>query len=292
MAEFITEHDADCKYGSKNRTNAALTLGIIGTALGAFNNNGGCCGNNGGILGNLFGGNNNCCCLAERAMQMAQAQGQMADNLSWSNRVQSMQDDIAVYSYLNSRDLATNKRIGDEVQILTNQIWNDRVQDLKDKSAMYVDVITRDNAQNVRLCDELYKRREQDIQEKTDIFERLGNRISELEKKEAAISASLPLMFELNKVNAERYTDNCCCKSEKNLLVATGNLQRQLDHKITGQLKYAYSDLCAPVPNISPLYCSPFTQYGTGMYAGQAASNWNAVNTAVNGTCSSCCTAQ
>lgn len=26
MAEFITEHDADCKYGSKNRTNAALTL--------------------------------------------------------------------------------------------------------------------------------------------------------------------------------------------------------------------------------------------------------------------------
>lgn len=76
MAEFITEHDADCKYGSKNRTNAALTLGIIGTALGAFNNNGGCCGNNGGILGNLFGGNNNCCCLAERAMQMAQQKTQ------------------------------------------------------------------------------------------------------------------------------------------------------------------------------------------------------------------------
>lgn len=71
MAEFITEHDADCKYGSKNRTNAALTLGIIGAALGAFNNNGGCCGNNGGILGNLFGGNNNCC-----AMQQAQQKTQ------------------------------------------------------------------------------------------------------------------------------------------------------------------------------------------------------------------------
>lgn len=39
---------------------------------------------------------------------------------------------------------------------------------------------------------------------------------------------------------------NCCCKSEKQLLVAAGDLQRQLDHKITGQLKYAYSDLCAP----------------------------------------------
>ena len=42
---------------------AALTLGIIGTALGALaSNNGGCgCGNNGGILGGLFGGNKNYC---------------------------------------------------------------------------------------------------------------------------------------------------------------------------------------------------------------------------------------
>lgn len=44
---------------------AALTLGIIGTALGALaSDNGGCgCGNNGGILGGLFGGNNNCCAM-------------------------------------------------------------------------------------------------------------------------------------------------------------------------------------------------------------------------------------
>lgn len=128
MAEFLTMEEAEDKFGKKGRTNAALTLGIIGTALGAFANNGGCgCGNNGGILGGLFGGNNNCCAM-----------------------------------------------------------------------------------------------------------------------------------------------------------------QRQLDHKIDGQLKYAYSDLCAPVPSIAPLYCSPFTQYGTGMYAGQAASNWNAINTAVNGACPTC----
>lgn len=50
--------EAEDKFGKKGRTNAALTLGIIGTALGAFaGNNGGCgCG---GLLGNLFGGNNN-----------------------------------------------------------------------------------------------------------------------------------------------------------------------------------------------------------------------------------------
>ena len=66
------------------------------------------------------------------------------------------------------------------------------------------------------------------------------------------------------------------------------------DHKIDGQLKYAYSDLCAPVPSIAPLYCSPFTSYGTGIYARTAASNFNAINTAINTVTDRCpsCTAQ
>lgn len=211
MAEFLTMDEAKSKFGTKGRTNAGLTLGIIGTALAAFaGNNGGCgCGNGGGILGNLFGGNNNCCAMqaAENAKTLAMAQGQQADNLSWANRVQSMQDDIDLYTYVNSRALATNERIGNESQVLTNQIWKGRVEDLQEKSAMYVDIVSRDNAQNLRLCDELYKRREQDVQEKADLFARLSTRISDLEKKEAATAAALPLMFELNKVNAERYTD-------------------------------------------------------------------------------------
>lgn len=46
MAEFLTMQEAEDKFGKKGRTNAALTLGIIGTALGAFagNNNGCGCG--------------------------------------------------------------------------------------------------------------------------------------------------------------------------------------------------------------------------------------------------------
>lgn len=62
MAEFLTMQEAEDKFGKKGRTNAALTLGIIGTALGAFagNNNGCGCGGGNGILGGLFGGNNNC----------------------------------------------------------------------------------------------------------------------------------------------------------------------------------------------------------------------------------------
>ena len=292
MAEFITMQEAEDKFGKKGRTNAALTLGIIGTGLAALSGNNGRCGNNGGILGGLFGCNNNC--LAERAMQMAQAQGQQADNLAWANRVQSLQDDIDLYTYINGRTLATNERIGNEVQILTNQIWNDKVQDLKDKSNMYVDLLSRDNVQNLGTAREFANYREKDIQEKTDIFERVNNRLVELEKKDAAISASLPLMFELASVKANKYTDDCCCKAEKEILISNAALQRQLDHKIDGTLKYAYSDLCAPVPSIAPLYCSPFTQYGLGTYAGTAASNYNAINTAVDSISRGCssCTAQ
>lgn len=75
MAEFLTMQED--KFGKKGKTNAALTLGIIGTALGAFS------GNN-GILGGLFGGNNGNC-LAERAMQTAMAQGEMS--LKWLLRI-------------------------------------------------------------------------------------------------------------------------------------------------------------------------------------------------------------
>lgn len=89
------------------------------------------------------------------------------------------------------------------------------------------------------------------------MFERLNSRLVELEKKDAA---ALPLMFELATVKANKYTD----KAEKNLLMVDANLQRQLDHKIDGQLKYSYNNLCAPVPDISPLYCSPFTVNGSG----------------------------
>lgn len=212
MAEFLTMDEAKNHFGSKGKTNAALTLGIIGTALGAMNNSG--CGN--GILGNLFGGN------------------------------------------------CQQNRLDNEVQVLTNQLWAGRLQDQDEKCKMYIDLITRDNVQNLTAAQEFAKVREQDIKEKTDLFERLNTRLVELEKKDAATSAALPLMFELAAVKANKYTDDCCCKAEKSMLLMDSNLQRQLDHKIDGQLKYAYSDLCAPVPNISPLYCTPFTVNGSG----------------------------
>jgi hypothetical protein len=44
----------EIKYATNKKGNAALTTGIIGTALGALNSSG-------GMLGGLFGGGNNCC---------------------------------------------------------------------------------------------------------------------------------------------------------------------------------------------------------------------------------------
>lgn len=208
--------------------NIQLIQMIIGTGLAALNNNG--CG---GILGGLFG--NNC----------------QANNLAWNNRVQSLEDDVNMYSYIDGR-----------LKELSDQNYKGRIDDLNEKSKMYIDLITRDNTQNLAICDKFTAEREKDIQEKANMYTALANRINELEKKEAANSAALPLMFELASVKANKYTDECCCKSEKDLLLSNANIQRQLDTKISGTLKYAYNDLCAPVPSISPLYCSPFTQYG------------------------------
>lgn len=224
---------------------------IIGTSLAALNNNG-----SGGILGGLFG--NNC----------------QANNLAWNNRVQSLEDDINMYSYIDGR-----------LKELSDQNYKGRIDDLNEKSKMYIDLITRDNTQNMAICDKFTAAREKDISEKANIYTALANRINELEKKEAANSAALPLMFELASVKANKYTDECCCKSEKDLLLSNANIQRQLDTKISGTLKYAYSDLCAPVPSIVPLYCSPFTQYGLGNYIGTAAQNCNEVR-----GCNSCVT--
>lgn len=36
MAEFLTMDEAKSKFGTKGRTNAGLTLGIIGTAYSVF----------------------------------------------------------------------------------------------------------------------------------------------------------------------------------------------------------------------------------------------------------------
>lgn len=250
MAEFLTHEDAKCKFGSKSKTNAALTLGIIGTAMSALNS--GILSGNGGILGGILGNN----CQSQRVIEMAILQGQQADNLAWSNRVQSMQDDLGLFAYVDGK-----------VEQLNTRNFEGRISDLGEKSKMYIDLLTRNNVQDVEVAKTFAINREKDLTEKVDIYDKLSHRINELEKREAAVQASLPLMFELVQTKANKYTDDCCCSAAQQRLISDANLQRQIDTKITGTLRYAYSDLCAPVPNISPLYCTPFTRQG-GWYDG------------------------
>lgn len=75
MAEFLTMDEAKNHFGTKGKTNAALTLGIIGTALGAMNNAG--CGN--GILGGILGGCNN---------RWETNEVQVLTNQIWAGRIQ------------------------------------------------------------------------------------------------------------------------------------------------------------------------------------------------------------
>lgn len=115
MAEFLTMEEAKSKFGSKGKTNAGLTLGIIGTALAAFAGNGGGCGC--GILGNLFGGNNNCCAM------------QAADNLLATIRkskehihaqLKAKEDKVNTLLELVESDPEIKKRL-DEVMLTKNK---------------------------------------------------------------------------------------------------------------------------------------------------------------------------
>lgn len=119
--------EAKSKFGTKGRTNAGLTLGIIGTALAAFaGNNGGCgCGNGGGILGNLFGGNNNCCAMqaAENAKTLAMAQGQQA---VITYVVKNMEDKYGKYL-----DIFTDVHGNINLELLANAVK----AEMKEKSA-------------------------------------------------------------------------------------------------------------------------------------------------------------
>lgn len=241
--------EAEHKFGSKGKTNAGLTLGVIGTGLAGLmalsgNKGGGCgcgCGNGGGLLGGLLGGGgNNCgCCEAQQAMQMAMAQGEVSQNLAWANRVQSMEDDINLYTYING-----------QTQNLSAQNYQGRIVDQNEKCNMYIDLLSRDNAQNLGVATAFANSREKDVQEKAQMFTLLSARINELEKKEVATATALPLMFELAEVKGTKYADACCCKAEKDLLIANSHLQRQLDRKVEGQLGLPFSSLITGIPQL------------------------------------------
>lgn len=266
-------------YGYRRRdvngkANAGLTLGIIGTALGAWalsRQRGGLFGGIGGgslgtgsaggssdspeivnvngMGGSGFGGGSNGGMLAGLALASALNNG-------CHGNVQNVEIVPSKYQ------LARQEQ--EDNIALTNAMWQQRVDDVNEKAQMFMDLTNRDNAQDMELQKQICSSREKDLNEKFDIYTRLNGRISEIEKTAAANAAALPLMFELSKMTAEKYASELNNQQGKEICALGYGLQRQLDHKIDGELKYAYSNLCAPVPSLSPLYCSPFTPYGSG----------------------------
>lgn len=94
MAEFLTMDEASDKYASKGKGNAGLSLGIIGTALGAL-----------AVSGNgLFGGG----CNSDMPSAYEVQQKQCAENIAltnaiWQTRVTDLQEKFDLYTRLSDR---------------------------------------------------------------------------------------------------------------------------------------------------------------------------------------------
>lgn len=107
MAEYITMEQADEKFGSKGKANAGLTLGIIGTALGAL------AGGGNGILGGMFnGGNSNVCAgpTAWEAWQKECKDNVDLTNAIWQTRVTDLNEKFDLYTRLNARIVELEKK--------------------------------------------------------------------------------------------------------------------------------------------------------------------------------------
>lgn len=170
MAEFLTMSEAEEKFGSKGKTNAALTTGIIGTAGAAL-----------GILSGL--------------------------------------------------GAAHSKQSGSP----TPSLW---------------EICEKQGAENVALTRAIYEGRIQTMKDMADVYERLNTRLVDIEKKDAALEASLPLAMQLASVNAERYADNKVANAAEKQSGVNFNLQREVDKRIVGTMGLPWGDIITGVPKM------------------------------------------
>lgn len=168
MAEYMTHEDAKCAFTSKSKGNAALTLGIIGTAMSALGNGG---------LGNILGGN----------------------------------------SY---------------------------------NGPTAYEVLQKESKDNVDLTRAIYDGRITDLHEKFEMYKLLDDKINALAIKEAQTQSTIPLAFELAKVNAERYADNSINSASKHQCDINFMFQRELDKKINGTIGLPWSDIISGIPTM------------------------------------------
>lgn len=117
-------------------------------------------------------------------------------------------------------------------------------------------ICEKQNNENVAITAAMYQGRIQEMKDLADVYERINKRLVEVEKKDAALEASLPLAMQLVTVNAERYADNkvsCEAQSRERM---DSYLQNELSKKIDGQLGLPFSSIITGIPTLPPVqYC-------------------------------------
>lgn len=112
------------------------------------------------------------------------------------------------------------------------------------------EICEKQNAENVALTAAIYQGRIQTMTDLAGVFERLNTRLVEVEKKDAALEASLPLAMQLAAVNAERYADNKVSDLASKQCQMDFFLQREIDKKINGTMGLPWSDLITGIPRM------------------------------------------
>lgn len=96
----------------------------------------------------------------------------------------------------------------------------------------------------------IYETRITDLKEKSDLYLAVNSRLVELEKKDAALAASLPLAMQLAQCNSERYTDNKVNQESQSRERVDWMLQSEISKKIDGTMGLPYSSLITGVPQM------------------------------------------
>lgn len=105
-------------------------------------------------------------------------------------------------------------------------------------------------AQNVGLEKEFGQLRYDGLKQNYDTYVTLDNKITDLEKKVAVNESTIPLAFELAKVNAERYADNKVYHEAYKQGIINCGIEQQLSHKVDGTIGLPWSSIISGIPTM------------------------------------------
>lgn len=105
-------------------------------------------------------------------------------------------------------------------------------------------------AENVALTSAIYQARIKEMEDLNSVYQAVNTRLVDLEKKDAALSASLPLAMQLAACQSERYADNKINSVAKTQNEVNFIFQRELDKKINGTMGLPWGDIITGIPTM------------------------------------------